>query len=64
MGFERRLVAESSTGRTLVNGDGGVVMGESVADARGSMRGPWHGSVLAWGRHTNASMYRGTSRKR
>ena len=64
MGFEWRLVAESSTGRTLVNGDGGVVMGESAADARQSMRGPWHGSVWAWGGHTNASMYRGTSGKR
>src|ERR1700687_2112558 len=26
MGFQRQSVAESSTGRTLVNGDGGVVM--------------------------------------
>jgi hypothetical protein len=26
-----------------------MVMGESVADARQSMRGPSHGSVWAWG---------------
>ncbi len=64
MGFEGQSVGESRTGRTVVNGSGGVVIVESVADARQSMRGPWQGSVLAWGGHTNASMYRGTSRKR
>jgi len=64
MGFERQSVAESSTGRTLVNWNGGVVIAENVADACRSMRGPWHGSLSPWGRDTNASMCRSTSRER
>ena len=32
MGFQRRSVAESSGGGTLVNCDGGVVMVESIAE--------------------------------
>ena len=63
MGFERQSVAESSTGRTLVNWTGGMVMAESVADAFGSMRGPWYGSVSPWDRQTNASMCRSASQE-
>src|SRR5437899_10596824 len=63
MGFQRQSVAESSTGRTLVNWTGGLVMAERVADAFRSMRGPWYGSVSPWGRHTNASMCRSASQE-
>ena len=39
MGFERQSVAESNTGRTLVNWNGGVVIVENVAGACRSVRG-------------------------
>jgi len=61
MGFERQLVAESTTGRAVANWNGGVVIVERVAGASRGVRGPVRGDVWPWGRHTNASACRSTA---
>jgi hypothetical protein len=61
MGFERQLIAESSTGRTLVNCNGGIVIVENVAGACRSVRGQLCESRSRWGRQKNASACRSTS---
>ena len=61
MGFERQSVTESTTGRTLVNRNVGMVIVERVAGAIQGVRGPGRGNVSPWGRHTNVSACRSTS---
>ncbi len=61
MGFERRSVAETITGRAVANWNGGVVIVERVARVSRGVRGLGRGNVSPWSSYTNASACRSTS---